>query len=240
MAIVKNECPYLVEWLAHHRCLGIDHFYIADNGSDDGTAELLARLHQACIVTLTHWPATEQAQLRWYTRALDQYRHDAKYLAFIDADEFITPSVDVKPMARIEAVLGMAGVGVLALEWRVFGSSGQTMQEPGLVIERFTHASSAARRVNRHVKSIVNPAAVERMFVHSADLKDGYHYADAEGQPIAFRGGRTRSGRVDVPIADTLRINHYVIKSEQEFVEKKMRRGRANLGPDAGRQWQYA
>ena len=191
VAIVKNECPYLVEWLAHHRCLGIDHFYIADNGSDDGTAELLARLHQARIVTLTHWPATEQAQLRWYTRALDQYRDDAKYLAFIDADEFITASVDVKPMARIEAVLGTACVGALALEWRVFGSSGQTMHEPGLVIERFTHASSAARRVN-------------------------------------------------VPIADTLRINHYVIKSEQEFVEKKMRWGRANLGLDAGRQWQYA
>lgn len=35
-AILKNEQPYILEWLAYHMVLGIEDFYIADNISSDG------------------------------------------------------------------------------------------------------------------------------------------------------------------------------------------------------------
>ena len=34
-AIVKNEGPYLLEWIAFHRVVGVDRFFIADNASTD-------------------------------------------------------------------------------------------------------------------------------------------------------------------------------------------------------------
>ena len=43
-AIFRNEHPYVLEWIAHHRALGVAQFYIADNVSDDGTSELLQAL----------------------------------------------------------------------------------------------------------------------------------------------------------------------------------------------------
>ena len=50
-AIVKSEAPYLLEWIAFHRAVGIDAFFIADNGGNDGTSELLKRLEKAGYIT---------------------------------------------------------------------------------------------------------------------------------------------------------------------------------------------
>jgi len=37
-AIFKNEAPYLREWIEFHRIVGIDHFYMYNNRSDDDFA----------------------------------------------------------------------------------------------------------------------------------------------------------------------------------------------------------
>jgi len=41
VAIFKNEFSYILEWISYHLEIGEDHFYIADNVSDDGTSQLL-------------------------------------------------------------------------------------------------------------------------------------------------------------------------------------------------------
>ena len=40
-AIMKNEKPYLKEWLEYHQLIGVEHFYLCDNDSNDGTEEYL-------------------------------------------------------------------------------------------------------------------------------------------------------------------------------------------------------
>ena len=41
---VRNEAPYMLEWLMFHHMFGVELFRIDDNGSDDGTFELLEML----------------------------------------------------------------------------------------------------------------------------------------------------------------------------------------------------
>jgi hypothetical protein len=48
-AIVKNELPYLIEWIAFHRASNVNRFFIANNNSTDGTKELLIALGSRCI-----------------------------------------------------------------------------------------------------------------------------------------------------------------------------------------------
>ncbi len=43
---VRNEGPYLWEWVAHHRMIGFDNIIVFQNDSDDGTDQIL-RLMQA-------------------------------------------------------------------------------------------------------------------------------------------------------------------------------------------------
>jgi hypothetical protein len=42
-AIFKDEAPYLLEWIAFHRMVGIDLLVLYDNGSTDGGPELIRR-----------------------------------------------------------------------------------------------------------------------------------------------------------------------------------------------------
>ena len=41
VAIMKNEKPYLKEWLEYHLMQGVEHFYLCDNDSTDGSKEYL-------------------------------------------------------------------------------------------------------------------------------------------------------------------------------------------------------
>ncbi|MGF1615614.1 MAG: glycosyltransferase family 2 protein, partial [Gammaproteobacteria bacterium] len=73
--------------------IGFDHFIIADNGSDDGTGELLAALATLGVVTLLHFPTRkkQKPQLPAYSRILRACPSCVDVLAFVDADEFILP-----------------------------------------------------------------------------------------------------------------------------------------------------
>ena len=55
-AIVKDEFAGLLEWIAYHRVLGVTGFIIADNGSRDGSRELLSALARLGIVTVLDQP----------------------------------------------------------------------------------------------------------------------------------------------------------------------------------------
>ena len=41
---VKNEAPFLLEWIAYHKVIGFDEIVICSNPSTDGTEEILAPL----------------------------------------------------------------------------------------------------------------------------------------------------------------------------------------------------
>jgi Glycosyl transferase family 2 len=47
--IVKNEAPYLLEWIAYHRVIGVDRFLIYNNDSTDETSSILEHLDRAGI-----------------------------------------------------------------------------------------------------------------------------------------------------------------------------------------------
>lgn len=239
VAIVKNEKEYLLEWLAHYRCLGVDYFYIADNGSDDGTFELLQDLEKSGVLTLADWPLKEKAQHRWYNHALEEYGAESCYMGFVDADEFIGLSENACLKSKVSDLLAHDDVGALACEWRLYGSSGHERRTSGLVIERFVRAGRSERQVNRHVKSIVKPCAVERMWAHSADLKHGYHYVSSSGGEVAFKQNSPQSGRSASVLPELIVVRHYATKSLQEYVEKKQRKGRANMGPSHERPAAY-
>ena len=44
-AILKDEDPFVEEWVAYHRLLGVDHFYLYDNDPRQTLSEILA-LHR--------------------------------------------------------------------------------------------------------------------------------------------------------------------------------------------------
>lgn len=93
---VRDEADVIEHNLRYHHALGVDHFLITDNGSVDGTLEILDRWEQAGLATILH---EDTADLRthgaaWYTRMgkLAATEHDADWVFHNDADEFWWPA----------------------------------------------------------------------------------------------------------------------------------------------------
>lgn len=239
VAIVKNERRYLPEWIAYHRMIGFEHFYIADHGSTDDSDLLLAKWQRQGLVTACKWEPEERAQVLWYQHVLEHHGHEATYMAFLDVDEFLVHPHCDRPLEWLEPTLAPHDVGAVAINWRIFGSSNMRFRQPGGVLERFSMASETTRVVNCHVKSIVKPSLVLSMTAHTAALKPGYRYLTADGQEATFLDGKASSGRTQGVVGTPMKIYHYNIKSQEEFVDTKMTRGRANMGPTHSRDLEY-
>ena len=48
---LRNEAAFLLEWLAHHKAVGLDHALVFTNDCQDGTDEMLDRLQELGHVT---------------------------------------------------------------------------------------------------------------------------------------------------------------------------------------------
>ena len=225
-AIAKDEGPYFKEWIEWHRKAGVEKFYIYDNGSTDETREALDPYIQSGVVEYKYFPG-HRKQLAAYDDCLECHRMESRWLAFIDIDEFIVP---LKDATISDFLRKFEEYPVVEINWLIYGSNGMEKKSPAPVMQRFTRHSRPDHKLNRHVKSIVNPRRVYNMVgCHEACRISGKG-ADSHGVKI------TRNFREREPQQDVIRINHYAVKSREEFMEKQLRgraSGKKRTVPDA-------
>ncbi len=229
-AIAKNEGPYFKEWIEWHHGQGVEKFYIYDNESTDCTKEVLEPYIESGLVEYNYWPGSKQ-QLPAYDDCIERHRMEVRWIAVIDLDEFIVP---VKDRTIPEFLHRMEDFSAVEINWLIYGSSGAKTREPGGVMERFQKHSLPDHHLNRHVKSIIDPRRVATMIgCHEAARISG-HAADSHGNPI-------KKNYFDrEPQQDVIRINHYAIKSYEEFLAKRARgRARTDKIRDLGYFEQY-
>ena len=215
-AIAKNEGPYLKEWIEWHRQQGVEKFYVYDNESTDCTKAALEPYIASGLVEYRYWPGQKQ-QLAAYDDCFERHRLETRWLAVIDLDEFIVP---VKDRTIPDFLRRMEKFAVVEVNWLVYGSSGAKTREPGGVMARFRRHSLPTHYLNTHVKSIADPRRVCTMTgCHEAARLSG-RAADSHGMRLK------KNFRDRTPQQDVIRINHYAIKSYEEFLAKRAR-GRA-------------
>lgn len=227
-ASVRNEARYMLEWLAYHRAIGIGRFVIYDNESTDETTELLTRLEKTGWLTRIPWltPDSKSPQLLAYWDFIIRHSAQHSYSAFLDLDEFISlPSGHY----NIESYFNQHGlsddsVSAVAVNQRVFGSSGHQRLENRFVIERFTKAASEDYAENLWFKSFFRPARVAAVPIpHAVQLLEG-RYVNAHGRDLV--AAEITSGQT-TEVCNGVRVNHYILKSLEEFRMKQARGGGA-------------
>lgn len=99
VGIMKNEGPYVLEWVAHHLAVGFGNILIFSNDCDDQTDRILDRLDEMQLVKHCPNPKGVFAQLGVWQVAALRYATlfnmyiDAQWVLTVDVDEFleITP-----------------------------------------------------------------------------------------------------------------------------------------------------
>ena len=212
-AIMKNEGPYLKEWLDFHILVGVQKFYLYDNDSTDDTEEILKPYIKSGIVEYKKVHGRGK-QREVYLEIVNNHRNKMRWLCLLDLDEFLFP---VKHKTVQEFLHTLPTFSQLIIGWVIYGSSGHEEKPDGLVIENYKkHA-----KVNWGIKSIINP----RMMVYLNSPHSNY----VAGFTIDETG--RKRGFVNQEKEPTshnfIRCNHYITKSHAEYI------ARCNLG-DAG------
>jgi hypothetical protein len=215
-ALYRNEAPYLAEWIEFHRAVGVERFFLYDNRSSDDHMRALAPHVEDGTVVLHEWPHLP-VQMDVYNHCLTEHGADARWVAFIDLDEFLF-SPTLRPLPEVlRDYEQYPGVGV---NWAMFGTSGYRTRPVGLVIENYLRRGDPAKGfIGRYVKSIVQPRATVRCAsAHRFDYRHGLA-VDENGYPIHRDATKSVS-------FERLRINHYYTRSEEELRAKLERRQR--------------
>ena len=88
---MKDESTYIEEWLCHHVAVGVQHFFLYDNGSADGIEGLLEGYLNRGLVTFVRFPM-RGLQRDAYNHALRFFGPATEWLAYVDIDEFLVPA----------------------------------------------------------------------------------------------------------------------------------------------------
>ncbi len=235
---MKNEGPFLLEWIAYHQSIGVHHFVIYTNGCEDGTDLMLDALAQTGLVTHVdnnkwkgnspqQWALNQSAKLKVVKRA--------DWVIHIDVDEFINIRFGNGTLPELYERMP-EGVSNIAMTWRQFGSAGITVYEDRPVLAQFErcapsylpkpHTAWGFKTATRNIR------AYRKLSCHRPNkLKEAKAeqvlWANGSGQDITYKVAKN-GWRSDIKTIgyDLVQLNHYALRSAQSFLVKRQR-GRA-------------
>jgi glycosyltransferase involved in cell wall biosynthesis len=131
---VRNEMLRLPYFLDHHRRLGIDHFLIVDNASDDGTAAYLAAQPDVSLWSTPYSYRLSRFGVDWTTWLQNRYAH-GHWCLTLDADElFIYPYWETRDLRALTGwldQLGQHALPAMMLDLYPEGPLAEASYQPG-------------------------------------------------------------------------------------------------------------
>lgn len=221
-AIFRNEAPYMKEWIEYHRLVGVEHFYLYNNFSDDNYKDVLRPYIEKGIVRLIEWPV-EQGQMRAYADCYSKNKNETKWIGYMDLDEFIVPTKQ-NNVYDVLKKFEKNRPSVL-FYWKLFGTSGKIDRDRnGLVTEDFT--------VCWEKYDTVGKCFFNTRYGYEECLTKDMHcvwgvYRGWKLPPVNFCDKVCFPNYNPVNSSDfPIQINHYFTKSYEEY-RNKMSRGDA-------------
>jgi hypothetical protein len=227
-ALFKNEAKYLKEWIEYHRLIGVDHFYLYDNGSKDLPFAMRAvgPYLKKKVVTLTQWPdllplESAQEAFKWalstqitaYENALKiKAEKETKWLIFLDVNEFLVPSGEKSLLEILEEHEDTPGIAITA---RAFDASQiDTLPAKKLVIESVDLTALPEK----------NPQITVSKVLFQPKKAVGFYWFPYTP--------RLKEDQAPFQIAEQeLCLNTYVDRHMGYLGRKKVRKGKLNVDP---------
>jgi hypothetical protein len=150
---LRNEAERLPFFLDHHRGLGVQHFLIVDNASDDGSFEMLADQPDVSLWRTAASYRKSRFGMDWINGLLMRHGH-GHWCLTLDVDElFIYPHHDTRPLRALTDWLdtrGIPAMGALMLELypkgRITDASHRSGQNPTEVLNWYDAANYTMHR----------------------------------------------------------------------------------------------
>lgn len=170
---VLDEADVIEAFVRHHATM-LDLHILLDNGSTDGTVEILRALHAEGIALQVYQTQSAIFMEQAYNTGLYRLalQEAADWVFFLDADELLVP----RGAAGLPDILALAPAGVLCLRLATFRYA-RPRPEPG------EHPFAAL--VRRGSQPEMHKIAVRRVDATRIHIAPGNHFAFVDGQEDA-------------------------------------------------------
>eukprot|EP01025_Chloroclados_australasicus_P060565 TRINITY_DN7788_c1_g1_i2.p1 TRINITY_DN7788_c1_g1~~TRINITY_DN7788_c1_g1_i2.p1 ORF type:complete len:620 (-),score=-0.27 TRINITY_DN7788_c1_g1_i2:585-2387(-) len=224
----KNEAKYLLEWIAHHVNMGIDHFVLYNDDSSDDYMEVLSPLIQSGLVTLyqrANLSLISEVGYHWVLmqHCSDYHQSQSKWLLSLDLDEFVVIKKENKYRTLWDWLdknsVTKSDTGVVDLAREVLAGHHDPIKQSQLVIaeifyQRKYFFGGSANNSKQGVKPLVSTNGLDRMKVHHA-----FTYASVVRNSLLEDKFNCTNSEDIAHNCDTLSdvsIYHYIVRSMEE------------------------
>lgn len=230
----KNECPYMLEWVAHYRVLGFDDIVVITNDNTDPSLELYAALAEAGyiryyphLVPKTQKPQKNAYQIafREVVQPLKETRSDgSEFILTADADEFlfVNGHNHVSELGTF-----MDSADAMFINWKCYGSQGYEVRPDGLVMQAYSKRGTDGFRGNKAIKSFFRVLPTLDSFtahfpIYSDNSSRKFIWSDGEVADSSLIGSESYKLHARAVFGKAY-IRHYSIKSVEEYRERQAR-----------------
>ena len=230
---VKNEGPFLLEWIAWHRLRGVTHFLFYSNDCTDGTDTLLDRLSETGW--LTHLPNPAEGRNYQMEALKDAARQpclaQADWVWVADVDEF--PLIHVGEGTFADLIAACGTPKAISLNFHFFANGGVDAFEDRPVTAQFTSAHNPdiwGAELAIEVKSLVSIGFPLRYFGAHRPFAKANHagkipWTDGSGRqvPDDFHDAANKRRIRRFPARGArahATLHHYALRSLESYLVK--------------------
>jgi len=236
---MKNEGPFMLEWLAYHMSIGVTDFLVYTNDCTDGTDTMFDLLDQKGIVQHCENPYRETGQkpqhAAYLTAQSTKKAQEADWVMCMDVDEYINIHVGDGTLHDLFAAVPQANVW--SMTWRLFGNAEVDLFVDKFITEQFfrcaPHICRKPHQAWGFKTMFRNNGFYKKFGAHrpiglQPEFKDHIHWVNGSGvkmpENILRTGWRNTTKSYGY---NMVTLNHYALRSCESFLVKRDR-GRVN------------
>ena len=235
---VKNEGPFLLEWIAFNRVIGVTDFLFYSNDCTDGTDTLLDALQDHGVVQ--HLPNPAKGR-NYQMEALKNAKNqkivtDADWVWIADVDEFL--NIQIGGGTITELIEACDEPQAISVTFQFFANAGVDTYVDAPVISQFTKTHNPdlwSDQLAIEVKTLVHRSfplqyyGAHRPFF-SADMPQEKwpKWTDGSGQPVhpnfLIAANKRRIRKFPARgVREFATLNHYALRSLDSYLVKNDR-----------------
>ena len=165
---MKNEGPFILEWVAHYKALGFDNIVVCTNDCEDTTVEILKNLEEKGVVrhhpTIIRGGGIQRSAFR-QARKLPEIK-DADWVFVNDVGEFLNIHIGDGSMRALVELSGN-NLDMISIPWRTFGPKNVFTYHDRPLKQQFNFAEvdcAVNPQAGRFIKTLfINPKIYQRI-----------------------------------------------------------------------------
>lgn len=237
VSMMKDEGPFVIEWVAHHLAVGFTDLVVYTNDCSDGTDDMLIRLEELGLCH--HRRNVIPEGIRPQPSALNYAQVEpvvgkSDWVMVFDADEFLSIKYGDGTLDDLIGAAMAQGANGIVVTWRIFGSGGVVDWNRAPVSEQYLMAAPQTWNKGWGVKTLFKfdpdywKLGIHRPKMKTRHIKTGFpdqvKWLNGSGREMEdyfkFRGWRSITRTVGY---DWVQLNHYAVKSVDSYAIRKMR-----------------